>query len=94
MIKRLEKKIDSDEKLRNINNKVTLNKSKQIDANKKLTFFKKWINGLSKIKLISTKGLTKDLINGYSILNEVKYFAEDEPQNYLYFIEFLRILKQ
>ena len=55
-----------------------------MDANKKLTFFKK-TNGLSKIKLISTKGLTKDLINGHSILNEVKHFAEDEPQNYLVF---------
>ena len=27
-----------------------------------------------KVKLISTRGLTKDLINGYSILNGVKYF--------------------
>ena len=35
-------------------------------------------NGLNElletIKAISTKGLTKDLINEYSILNDTKYF--------------------
>ena len=30
-------------------------------------------------------GLTKYLINAYSILNGVKYFAEDESQNHLVF---------
>ena len=36
-----------------------------------------------KFKLISTKGFTKDLINGCSIFNGANYFVEDGPQNYL-----------
>ena len=36
------------------------------------------LDGLSiKAELISTKGLTKELINGYSTLKGVKYFSED-----------------
>ena len=36
------------------------------------------LEGLSiKAELISTKGLTKELINGYSTLKGVKYFSED-----------------
>ena len=35
------------------------------------------LDGLSiKAELISTKGLTKELINGYSILKGVNYFSE------------------
>ena len=30
-----------------------------------------------------TKVSTKDMINGYSILNEAKYFIEDRSQNFL-----------
>ena len=30
-----------------------------------------------------TKGLTKDLINGYKILNDTKYFSSGIFQNYL-----------
>ena len=42
------------------------------------------LNELSKeVKLISTKELTKGLINNYSILNSGKYFGENESQNYL-----------
>ena len=84
------KKRDFNEKLSNINNKSVSNKTKQIDAYKKLTdhiaSYTKLINDLSReVRLISTKGLTKDLINAYSILNGTKYFAEDESQNYLVF---------
>ena len=39
-----------------------------------------------KIKEISIKGLTKDLIDKFSILNEVKYFSLGIFQNYLVFI--------
>ena len=35
---------------------------------------------------MSTKGLTKDLINGYKILNGAKYFSSGIFQNYLVFI--------
>ena len=39
----------------------------------------KLLNDLSeKVKLISPKGLTKDLINGYSILSGTKYFSEED----------------
>ena len=44
----------------------------------------KIINDLSGIvNLISIKGLTKALINGYSILNGSEYFAEDESKNFI-----------
>ena len=38
------------------------------------------------VELISTKGLTKDLINGYSILKGAKYFSSGVLQNYLVFV--------
>ena len=34
----------------------------------------------TKLKIISTKGLTADLINKYSILNGAKYFSADTVQ--------------
>ena len=37
------------------------------------------------MKLILTKGLTKDLIGKYSIVNGGKYFSLIESQNYLVF---------
>ena len=62
----------------------------QIDADKKLTdditYYTKLINDLSReVRLTSTKGLTKDLINGYSILNGGKHFPGHGSQNYLVF---------
>ena len=39
-----------------------------------------------KVKTISTKGLTKVLINKFSILDEAKYFFLGIFQNYLLFI--------
>ena len=45
------------------------------------------LNELSKkVKAISTKGLTKDLINKFSVLNGSKYFYSGIFQNYLVFI--------
>ena len=40
---------------------------------------------MKKVKLIWTKGLTKDLTNEYIIPNGAKYFDEDGSQNYLVF---------
>ena len=39
-----------------------------------------------KVKATSTKGLTKNLINKFSILNGAKYFSLGRFQNYLVFI--------
>ena len=45
---------------------------------------------LENVELISTKWLTGDLINGYSILKGVKYFSEDGSQNYFKFKPLLK----
>ena len=59
--------------------KLTLNKTKHVLVQNEL-------NELSeKVKAISTKGLTKDLINKYSIVNGAKYFSRI-LQNYFIFI--------
>ena len=51
----------------------------------------KKLNYLSReIKLISAKGLRKDLINGYIVLNGAKYFTENGSQNYLIFQPLLK----
>ena len=48
--------------------------------------YTKLINDLLvEVKLISTKKVTKDFINEYSILNGAKYSVEDGSQNYLVF---------
>ena len=46
------------------------------------------LNKLSKkVKAILTKGLTKDLINGYKTLNGIRYFSSGTLQNHLiYFL--------
>ena len=36
---------------------------------------------MGEVKVISSKGLAKDLINGCSVLNVAKYFVEDGSQN-------------
>ena len=57
------------------------NKLKDVTSNKSE------LNELSKkVKAISTKELTKDLINKFSILNGAKYFTLGIFQNYLVFI--------
>ena len=47
----------------------------------------------NKVKAISTKGLTKDLINKFSIVNGAKYFSSVIFQNYLVFIPAKKYIK-
>ena len=62
------KKTDFDDKLKNLNKNATSNKTKHVRVENEL-------NELSKIvEAISLKGLTKDLINWYKILNGTKKF--------------------
>ena len=52
--------------------------------NVRIIFYTKLINDLlEEVKMISTKGLIKDLIYGYSIFNGAKYFVENRWQNYM-----------
>ena len=61
---------------------------------KDVTSRKNELNELSKkVKAISTKGLTKDLINTFSILNGAKYFSFRIFQNYLVFIPSKKYIK-
>ena len=56
------------------------NKLKNVSSNKNE------LNELSrKVKAISTKRSTKDLINKFNILNGAKYFSSEIFQNYLVF---------
>ena len=45
----------------------------------------KWTKWAIKKRLISTKGLTRDLINVCRILKGAKYFFEDGSQNHFLF---------
>ena len=70
------KKIDFDDKLNNSNKNVTSYKKQHVLVENEL-------NELSeKVKAISTKKLTKDLINSFSIINGSKYFFSVIFQNY------------
>ena len=51
------------------------------------------MNYHKKLKAISTKGLTKDLIHKFSILNGAKYFSLGIFQNYLVFIPANKYIK-
>ena len=70
---------------------------KKTDFDKKLktvTSNKNELNEVSEIvKAISTKGLTKDLINKFSILNGAKYFSLGLFQIYLVFIPAKKYIK-
>ena len=46
-----------------------------------------------KVKAISTKGLTKDLIDKFSILNGAKYISSGIFQSYLVFIPANKYIK-
>ena len=48
---------------------------------------------IKKVKAISTKGLTKDLINKVNILNGEKYFSSKIFENYLVFIPAKKYIK-
>ena len=63
------------------------NSVKKTDYNTKITKIEK------KIKSISTKGLTKDLIDKFSIVNGAKYFSSGMFQNYLVFIPAIKYIK-
>ena len=64
-----------------VRNKDLDNKLRNITSNKNE------LNELSKkVKAISTKGLTKDLIYKFSILNRAKYLSSGIFQNCLVFI--------
>ena len=64
------------------------NKLKNVTSNKtEITELSK------KVKAISIKGLTKDLINKVSILNGAKYFSSGIFQNYLVFISGKKYIK-
>ena len=69
----------------NLDKKVIWNKTRHVEVDKKLDNLKK------KVDIISTKGLTKNLINKYCILNGAKYFSSDGLQNYLVFMSSRRI---
>ena len=61
---------------------------------KKTDLNKNELNELSKkVKAISTKGLTKDLISRFSILNGAKNFSSGIFQNYLVFIPAAKYVK-
>ena len=64
------KETDFDDKLKTLNKDVTSNKTHHILVENEL-------NELSKKTTISTKGLAKDLINKFSILNGPKYFLQE-----------------
>ena len=52
------------------------------------------LNELSKkVKAISTKELTKDLINKFSIISEAKYFSSGKFQNYSVFMRAKEYIK-
>ena len=66
--------------LKNLNENVTSNKNE--------------LNEISnKVKATSTKGLTKDLINKFRILNRAKNFSSGIFQNYLVFIPAKKYIK-
>ena len=48
---------------------------------------------MKNVKALSTKGLTKDLINKFSILKGTKYFSSGIFQNYLVFIAAKKCIK-
>ena len=53
----------------------------------------KYANYQNKVKAISTKRLTKDLINIFSILNGAEYFSSGILQHYLVFIAAEKYIK-
>ena len=51
------------------------------------------LNYKKKVKAISTKRLTKDFIDKFSILNRAKYFCSGIFENYLVFISAKNYIK-
>ena len=65
-------------------NRFTLNKTKNVLVENEI---------LKYVEAISTKGLSKDLINEYKILNGAKYFSSGIFQNYLLFVPAKKFIK-
>ena len=63
------KKTDFDNKLLVFNKKNNSNKTRYV------LVWIKW--AIKKVKAISAKGLTKDLVNGYKTLNRARYFSSE-----------------
>ena len=81
------KKTDFDDKLKHLNKNGTSNKTKPVLVENEL-------NELSKnVKALSTIGITKDLINKFSIPNGAKYFSSGIFQNDLVFIPAKKYIK-
>ena len=76
------KKTDFDNKLLRFYKRINLNKTRDIEFKTKLDDLEK------NVEIISTKGLTADLINKHSIFDGAKYFSINGLQNYLVFITF------
>ena len=69
-------------------------KKTDFDKLKDVTSNKNELNELSKkVKAVSTIGLTKDLIDRFSILSRAKYFSSGIFQNYLLFIPANKYIK-
>ena len=67
--------------------RITLNKAKHVLNENKLNELSK------KVEAISTKGLTKDLINGSKILNERRYFSSGTLQNHLRYVLYNKYIR-
>ena len=80
------KKTDFDDQLKHLNKKFTSYKIKHVLIENELSELSE------KVKAISTKGLTKDLINKFSILNGAKYFSSGIFQSYLVFIPAIKYI--
>ena len=62
---------DFDNKLLSFDKRINSNKTKHVPVESELNELSK------KVEAISTKGLTKDLINGYKIVSKARYFSSE-----------------
>ena len=85
-IPNLIKKTDFDKELLRFNQRINSNKTKHVAENE--------LNELTKkVEAISTKGLTKDLINVYNILNGAGYFSSGTRQNHLIYFSYKKYFR-
>ena len=73
-------KTDFDNKLISFNKRSNSKKIKHVLVENELNELSK------KIEAIPTKGFTKDLIDGYKVLNGARYFSSGTLQNNIFFI--------
>ena len=78
-------KTDFDNKLLGFNKRINSNKIKDVVVDNELNELTK------KVEAISTKGVTKDLINGSKILNGAKYFYSGKRKNHLIYFSYKKI---